>query len=956
MMTTVRMWEILGIEPTHSKREIQRAYAAQARLCHPEEDPERFAELKDAYREALQCARNEMPEPEKEKGHVPGRPEEDPSVPSLLSRLDRAEQEKIRASRKQGALRRLTELLEDSREGKRQEAWREYFLSEDFLKEQYEEEFGKGLRQCVDAWKEERPEESDFLRAFMTELAIAYGFFTEADGQVNTEGSFYARQAAGAVWNSYIREQSYDMEQVLDREENLVRQRSFSDYLTLRNMNWKGYLTEKEKEIWENILQCAQIGYLYERKSDRTVCEETRSECIIQLYTHWLLSEPVPACVCRYMYQKYGFHDLEHSSGYKLYAGLKEAVLLQYPGMEEELYGEASKAQLTRSWYQELMRIVLDYQACHLRREYEETGELQERIQALFERREWPMICYEPELFEQMYLQLAGRKVIPPSLAEKLCAFYMEDGSWTDPEQVQFMLEALVSSLSFHRNLLEMDERREYFYEKTSVSDIAEDNRDFWEYFLETGFGCRYVTVIGSSQRQAEYILRNKEYLPGYMKAVYLPSMEWRKRFVGFDEEKDAITKPVSVECPAPGGRILRIEFHLHYVQYFLDEEKVIYPLLSFDELLKEMKEFPDTVHFFFLLAITRICEEERAAAERVIREWLGRLSLQPATVAFLAKALAADNGGNRMPDSEAKRIHAVYYEEQERFCFKAEVSMRNVKIYRQTELGWEEFQPLEGEGKAVKSLDLEGKKQFALNKLRSLRQPDPVQIASFSLEGMDNEKKMLQIIEALKQQEQYRKWGKRSVPYMPGFPWTPGEIMPSVREFFAKDGGWMLESYVVLHMGRQNRKCFERVFYSAMNIFGFDLYFQSPKFAEICRQRTEALHQKIKEKHLVVGRFGWSRRYVDLESCNPLPFAVGESGTFYACDFQQLYQADSLAGLMTLVYDFSQVSRVDIYAGRLSVSRFDHTLEYCYTEEDFQNYLNSKKQTLPDLFTKFGI
>lgn len=151
MMTTVRMWEILGIEPTHSKREIQRAYAAQARLCHPEEDPERFAELKDAYREALQCARNEMPEPEKEKGHVPGRPEEDPSVPSLLSRLDRAEQEKIRASRKQGALRRLTELLEDSREGKRQEAWREYFLSEDFLKEQYEEEFGKGLRQCVDA-------------------------------------------------------------------------------------------------------------------------------------------------------------------------------------------------------------------------------------------------------------------------------------------------------------------------------------------------------------------------------------------------------------------------------------------------------------------------------------------------------------------------------------------------------------------------------------------------------------------------------------------------------------------------------------------------------------------------------------------------------------------------------------------------------------------------------------
>ncbi len=100
----------------------------------------------------------------------------------------------------------------------------------------------------------------------------------------------------------------------------------------------------------------------------------------------------------------------------------------------------------------------------------------------------------------------------------------------------------------------------------------------------------------------------------------------------------------------------------------------------------------------------------------------------------------------------------------------------------------------------------------------------------------------------------------------------------------------------------------------------------------------------------------GWGRQYTAWRDYAPLPFAIGESGTFYACNQQKLYQADSLENLMAQVYDFSEVTRVDVYAGRLSVSRFDHTLEYCYTEEDFQTYLNSKVKLLPDMFTKFGI
>lgn len=42
-------WEILGIEPTRDLRAIKRAYAAQAARLHPEEHPEEFRQLREAY-------------------------------------------------------------------------------------------------------------------------------------------------------------------------------------------------------------------------------------------------------------------------------------------------------------------------------------------------------------------------------------------------------------------------------------------------------------------------------------------------------------------------------------------------------------------------------------------------------------------------------------------------------------------------------------------------------------------------------------------------------------------------------------------------------------------------------------------------------------------------------------------------------------------------------------------
>ena len=52
------IWSILGIAPTKDMTEIKKAYAAKARLTNPEDDPEGFEQLHNAYRSALNYARS----------------------------------------------------------------------------------------------------------------------------------------------------------------------------------------------------------------------------------------------------------------------------------------------------------------------------------------------------------------------------------------------------------------------------------------------------------------------------------------------------------------------------------------------------------------------------------------------------------------------------------------------------------------------------------------------------------------------------------------------------------------------------------------------------------------------------------------------------------------------------------------------------------------------------------
>lgn len=648
-----------------------------------------------------------------------------------------------------------------------------------------------------------------------------------------------------------------------------------------------------------------------------------------------------------------------------LYSGLKEAIRNRLPKIEKMLYAEDSIVQRRKRWIRTFQKVISDHHDNYSHDIYEDTAEIQKRVYDLFHGKDWEVLRQDIEIFQEIHSTLANRAVIPQTMVDFLLGFYEREGDFADPDMVWELTLGLLRSKGFVRRMQESDFKKEFVYERTQVADIAEDNEQFLVYLLSRGFGNRYFSVVGNEEKEVPYIKENRLYLSAFLDEIYHPFFVgdeqwnpvpgWQKVFTRFDEEENDILDPVKDEVEMPDGNRLMVEFHLHYILYFWNGEQVVDPVLKLADLKKLAGGITEPVHFFYLLAVTEIEGRERTEARDLIYEWLEKTCIYPQLRPMLAQLLCCDNAGLPVEENEARRVVAVCYGEQERFCFRMTVCRRNVKLYRQTRYGWEEMKLLDGEGKKAKSLDIEGKIAFCNEKLQKLRQPKPVRLSHRDISDLTRVEKARAIIEAMKEGEIARR--NRTRPYLPGFPWRPDEITDSARDFFSRDGGWMTESYCVLHMGECSGKQFDRVFWVKMNIFGFDLGFMSPEFTWSVNANVAKMSARIPEKHLSVGYFGWGKRYSPKGWMEPMALAVGESGTFYMHDFLRLYQAQTLEELFAKVYTFwDDVTTVEVYEGKLTVSKFDHALEYCYSEEDYQEWLNHKTTLLPEVFTKFGI
>lgn len=119
------IYQVLGISPTRDKKIIRKAYAGLIRKYHPEEHPEKWKEIHDAYTIAMQRADEDRPLHEEQK---PQREEQKP------------QQQEQKPQEKNAEVRRKSE----NRKGETKQPEEDLFgnleeLSETAKKEQQEE-------------------------------------------------------------------------------------------------------------------------------------------------------------------------------------------------------------------------------------------------------------------------------------------------------------------------------------------------------------------------------------------------------------------------------------------------------------------------------------------------------------------------------------------------------------------------------------------------------------------------------------------------------------------------------------------------------------------------------------------------------------------------------------------------------------------------------------------------
>ena len=121
------IYQVLGISPTRDKKIIRKAYAGLIRKYHPEEHPEKWKEIHDAYTIAMQRADEDQPLHEEQKLHrEEQKPQQQEQKPQEKNAEVRRKSENRKGETKQpeedlfGNLEKLTETAKKEQQEERQ--------------------------------------------------------------------------------------------------------------------------------------------------------------------------------------------------------------------------------------------------------------------------------------------------------------------------------------------------------------------------------------------------------------------------------------------------------------------------------------------------------------------------------------------------------------------------------------------------------------------------------------------------------------------------------------------------------------------------------------------------------------------------------------------------------------------------------------------------------------------
>lgn len=621
------IWEILKIEETKDSRAIKRAYASLAREYNPEEHPQEFLHIREAYERAMAYAEGSLQvrEPsglaEKTGRQAFGAEEEMTKEKFSDEKAPKASQifqwnfMEENPYREHPAVVKFRELYTGKRR-KDRTVWMDYFVSDDFLEVWREKGFAAELLAIVKEYQETYPPSREFL----TELYLAYGIRCQnmrmlAEDNAAFHGIEHIMEIAG-MGPAITRFKGNDQAVI----------EGFRDYRKLLRLS--------SEESWDDsaFLRLSEIidRYRLGNISDRPIQNARQYELYqrhpksLRLIGHFFAYTQLPVQAYRLLWNHLHLDSATDGKNKLFYGSLRDTVIARLPELLEK----------PRVSYQELNKDYGRYVYYSVRHGGEESGDGKEaaarkEINAFFAREDVQCALMDERYVEEQVLHY-----------------------WINKKGDTYFTHCLEEFFRTHNDAPYRERVLEVIGEWNTVKQIETEYLEDEQSLPEHGFldfrRRPYVRFYLNTAFHLTCGARSGVLLPEYLRERFPYSAAWAKSFT------DPVQGGFSPECPVEirfGENIIRIIFHLRYLEYRWNEDPVG-PLLSWDTL----KEIQDETAFWLLLPITLSSFQEYPEIYQELTGRLSRLPLHQEDIPVIADCICgricqfAEDTENKLP------------------------------------------------------------------------------------------------------------------------------------------------------------------------------------------------------------------------------------------------------------------------------------------------------------------
>ena len=955
-MSENNIWEILGLESGATRKEIKRQYAKLSKECHPEEKPEKFARLHQAYQTAMKLcddkaskvvqldfpnnnyeknaqkiqleeaskeisneslfekisdlkessikeaeAKEEKKESDETKESEKTSTPSTDSQSSLLDKLIRNDENDLEAYINNGIIMTIIDTLSDKKRRNKPAVWQEIFLSEEFLSEQFKEIFADGMEYVFrNIPKVENVNEVP--SAFLTELAIAYGITVEENGMYRLGNGLKIEQVITDYWFS-MPEEWYSIRATgyLKKKQNRVRAVSFGQYRALLSMHESTFNNDSERLKWQEIIWGLRAEYFIE--NDKTSEDlATLSRILIDLCIFWLEHYRIPDHVVTYIYKSLYLDNLESISYGEWYRPLKECISRCYPDLE---CLDTQKKEIKTKFVTEYMNFcALNSKIedeMYENKDFDKTL-IDEKCDALFESDIWKKYAKDPVIINYL-VETGGFVHIYYKAIDKMFWTYYDENKLYEDNEAD-LLENLIRARSF----------------SSDIPTTGDNERA--KYILMYAFGIRRVSGVKIYDKYGMYGSDGIMNMPMYIDYLFCV-----KELSEYDTE--------TFEHKFPDGNTLKYSLEYKNVRVFWNENEVYGDILSPEEVLAYAEELSGSCDFFALLSILdrkayHNCDKDlKQSIRKYIEKWLMSLEITL-------------NIRNRIIDCILMGEDEIANLGKFGICYggggKLYIIEKGAKLipYLYSVKGLTRLPEYIG-AKGVTDLEIA---------LKIYSCPKPELIKEYDISRLSKEDVSNVIFEGLmlnaKVNEEPKANKKDDDTYN----------VPYVKEYMVREGRFIRNAFVTLDRNTTSSR--REVFAVSLldnKIFGFgsngnvsegDIY---GEFRKNARELEEDIMRRTNERSIVIGYF--TRDYGNYFK---KPIAIGESGNLYIkTAFSNIVSGKSIKDIMKDYLPLSRYEKVEVYANVLAMSRFGNTFNYNFKACDFAD-----KDSLANYYAKF--